>query len=119
MIRRPPRATRKYTLVPYTTLFRSEPRAPEVPPAPLSLGASGRRWPGSQRSARGREAPLIAAATDHTRPHATESAIAVRGLSHAFEARGRGGRSEEHTSELQSLMRNSYDVFCLNKKKQQ
>src|SRR3546814_7915774 len=91
MIRRPPRSTRTDTLFPYTTLFRSVVlRREQLAPAPF--------------------------ARDH--PHRVR----------ACRWRGRGaeiakispsrGRSEEHTSELQSLMRHSYAVFCLNKKKQ-
>src|SRR3546814_10324469 len=87
MIRRPPRSTRTDTLFPYTTLFRSK------------SGISCRREAVSpaQGSAAG-GGPL--------RP---EDRI-VRGCD-----RGRS-RSEEHTSELQSLMRISYAVFCLKKK---
>src|SRR3546814_8340611 len=96
MIRRPPRSTRTDTLFPYTTLFRSG-NGPETAPAgPVSghfhhhMGAIAR--PGDQ--------PFVP----------------------GFEP-GQGGalqretRSEEHTSELQSLMRISYAVFCLKKKK--
>src|SRR3546814_1152979 len=86
MIRRPPRSTRTDTLFPYTTLFRSRPR-PRLA-APERLHLSHPRDPEGRRS---------------------------QGLD------GRGGhgaapRSEEHTSELQSLMRISYAVFCLKKK---
>src|SRR3546814_2090713 len=93
MIRRPPRSTRTDTLFPYTTLFRSAGR-----PSP---GSSVRTWPppGSRRGRR-REGSVAAppgAGGRHER------------------RRGRGRRSEEHTSELQSLMRISYAVFCLKK----
>src|SRR3546814_8149272 len=96
MIRRPPISTRTDTLFPYTTLFRSN--------------VVGRGWtqPGG-------------------RPHAETEALARAGGS----ARGATAyvtlepcahhgktRSEEHTSELQSLMRISYAVFCLKKKTQ-
>src|SRR3546814_6673661 len=87
MIRRPPIATRTYTLFPYTTLFRS---------------SSSRR-----------------------RPHS--ASVALRAVKYWFSMKIRSraaamesstsGRSEEHTSELQSLMRISYAVFCLKKKK--
>src|SRR3546814_4013953 len=98
MIRRPPRSTRTDTLFPYTTLFRSG----------------------------GGHPPRGAAAGDHDR---------IRGLLHrrslsqrvsrtnegaaapSEAATSGGSRSEEHTSELQSLMRISYAVFCLKKKK--
>src|SRR3546814_3630733 len=88
MIRRPPRSTRTDTLVPYTTLFRS-------------------RQPGRVRLPRAR-AP---AARDRRAHRRHRSVHAPAGP--ARRARG----SEEHTSELQSLMRISYAVFCLKKKK--
>src|SRR3546814_10075647 len=86
MIRRPPRSTRTDTLFPYTTLFRSDAF-------------------GTQR--------------------ALELAAEIRNIRQIDEIRHRdsvldhhmqAGRSEEHTSELQSLMRISYAVFCLKKK---
>src|SRR3546814_5795262 len=107
MIRRPPRATRTDTLFPYTTLFRSQgcrrgrlqhrARRPARVPRP-SLGRLCR-----VRSAdrlRGALLPRIRA------QHGCE-----RSLQRDVQA-----RSEEHTSELQSLMRISYAVFCLKKK---
>src|SRR3546814_967698 len=126
MIRRPPRSTRTDTLFPYTTLFRSSylslhcsprtirtpadwPRPPRrlewrcesrTPPCPIR--ASGPR--GGLR----RAAPLTCTARSRWRD------------SLPLLADGEGAcvpRSEEHTSELQSLMRISYAVFCLNKKK--
>src|SRR3546814_9189980 len=89
MIRRPPRSTRTDTLFPYTTLFRSD-------GALHGRDARDVRFDDRQRrSIRGHRRP------DGQRPVA-----------------GPGGdRSEEHTSELQSLMRISYAVFCLKKKK--
>src|SRR3546814_10855551 len=99
MIRRPPRSTRTDTLFPYTTLFRSSRR---VDPRQLvsqrqelldrAVQPEGRRHFG--RGGR-------------PRPHLT--AVALSAIT----------RSEEHTSELQSLMRISYAVFCLKKKKKQ
>src|SRR3546814_6740509 len=90
MIRRPPRSTRTDTLLPYTTLFRSHrPRLLRraVPPR------------GDAHPARhGRAAQL---------PRLHRGAARVDGAL--------GDRSEEHTSELQSLMRISYAVFCLKK----
>src|SRR3546814_7079136 len=87
MIRRPPRSTRTDTLFPYTTLFRSHRAVDGQHPAPaVGEGAD-------------------------TRQH---DAI---GAAHDFRIGGdRHRRSEEHTSELQSLMRISYAVFCLKKK---
>src|SRR3546814_2121443 len=99
-IRRPPRSTRTDTLFPYTTLFRSW-------PVPAADRAKVRTEVGTEffRAEHGR-APtdareLAAAIAKHSRPKT--NAVA-------------GYRSEEHTSELQSLMRISYAVFCLKKK---
>src|SRR3546814_8390190 len=93
MRRRPPRSTRTDTLFPYTTLFRSRVQQPERSLAQLHLAV-----PGTGRRAGDR----------HDQPERR-----VRRAS----AETRPGRSEEHTSELQSLMRISYAVFCLKKKK--
>src|SRR3546814_7923961 len=95
MIRRPPRSTRTDTLFPYTTLFRSRPPAPHGPLHGCALRKAASRPPSiAARRARGP-------------------------CSRAPPARRRAGRrSEEHTSELQSLMRISYAVFCLKKKTQ-
>src|SRR3546814_1359433 len=103
MIRRPPRSTRTDTRVPYTTLFRSD-----DPFAGLALGHL---------------------APDHRQDIVDRFRIAERGQDQ-LQARivhmrmpvdkarhHRPPRSEEHTSELQSLMRISYAVFCLKKKK--
>src|SRR3546814_1115673 len=102
MIRRPPRSTRTDTLFPYTTLFRSLQRIAErdhVAGRPL------------------REAVL----EDHPRGRAVAVDRGVGGVvdrQHRAVHRNAGEqRSEEHTSELQSLMRISYAVFCLKKKK--
>src|SRR3546814_3171514 len=89
MIRRPPRSTRTDTLFPYTTLFRSLCR--EAPAAVYELEHAG---PPFSRTPDGR--------------------IYQR----AFGGMTQNMRSEEHTSELQSLMRISYAVFCLKKKTQ-
>src|SRR3546814_1551293 len=93
MIRLPPRSTRTDTLFPYTTLFRS---GDGVRQYGRHLGHRRRVHP---RSRQGR--PGLLWRVPHQR--------AGRGC--------RRGRSEEHTSELQSLMRISYAVFCLKKKK--
>src|SRR3546814_15744995 len=91
MIRRPPRSTRTDTLFPYPTLFRSDTRSPlqrlEDPRGARRLAAGERH--GSR--------------TVDSAPH--------------VHARSSSGRSEEHTSELQSLMRISHAVFCLKQKK--
>src|SRR3546814_10774645 len=100
MIRRPPRSTRTDTLFPYTTLFRSllgkEFRALVMAD---HIGKRGGRF----------FVGRLAIGLD------TESRDAAR-IDDAADA-GLGSRSEEHTSELQSLMRISYAVFCLKKKK--
>src|SRR3546814_10694680 len=109
MRRRPPRSTRTHTLVPYTTLFRSPINSPQL---------------------------IVEAVTAPVLPSGTiimtltvdcgtvENARAVNAMMpRVYNAvimelnREPLGRSEEHTSELQSLMRISYDVFCLEKQK--
>src|SRR3546814_1344943 len=99
MIRRPPRSTRTDTLFPYTTLFRS------------TRGCGTRRRAAQSRRvpARGRNAIRHAPLTAHARDHRWYGGLGDRGGAAL-------GRSEEHTSELQSLMRISYAVFCLKKK---
>src|SRR3546814_7717732 len=96
MIRRPPRSTRTDTLFPYTTLFRSSCAAPSS--REVAVGPTCYRWDASPTATSRYMKPCWPAAA----PRA-----------------GRVGaicRSEEHTSELQSLMRISYAVFCLKKK---
>src|SRR3546814_4095755 len=102
MIRRPPISTRTDTLFPYTTLFRS----PRVEPEGDGL------WFAACRQRRhGRPRP---------RPRAGPAGGAGEGGRGRRLRAARGwARSEEHTSELQSLMRISYAVFCLKKKKKQ
>src|SRR3546814_8479894 len=96
MIRRPPRSTLTDTLFPYTTLFRS--RCAQHRPSPP-------QGDGRDRAATGRvRAQLL-------------SGDALRALHRAGgKAQCLCARSEEHTSELQSLIRISYAVFCLKKK---
>src|SRR3546814_3426426 len=118
MLRRPPRSTRTDTLFPYTTLFRSSlmkndwgfaaPQSPRCVRADQAAGGrraalvSGRERLGVATSRRDAALarPTIPAASRHPLP-------------------GLLRRSEEHTSELQSLMRISYAVFCLKKKTEQ
>src|SRR3546814_3368107 len=110
MIRRPPRSTRTDTLFPYTTLFRSHPDA--AAEANEDDGGSGRRHAWLWRYAEGR------GACDHRQ----DRRCGRNGLCHRIYRLGVSGhvrRSEEQTSALQSLMRTSYAVFCLNKKKKQ
>src|SRR3546814_7746225 len=106
MLRRTPRSTRTYTLLPYTTLFRSL-RGPEEYPKAGRLCA--RPWLCARRPCAGRRPAFVGAD-----PGACRGA----GRARAGGGRGERARSEEHTSELQSLMRISYAVFCLTKKKE-
>src|SRR3546814_5534051 len=97
MIRRPPRSTRTDTLFPYTTLFRSP--GSFVPPTVFKVDGIGTL----EREVFG---PVLHVATYE----ATDLGRVLDAVNAA------GYRSEEHTSELQSLMRISYAVFCLKKK---
>src|SRR3546814_7422022 len=110
MIRRPPRSTRTDTPFPYPTLFRS----------------AGRHiWPRRFRRLLAQARPAVRAGARRAilwqlqplgripRLHRAGAALGVRPARPA----ARMDRSEEHTSELQSLMRISYAVFCLKKKK--
>src|SRR3546814_1865005 len=113
MIRRPPRSNRTYTLFPYTTLFRSLPIRREWLVGKCAQG-SPPRAPGAVRGLAGIEAP---GRGDPARS-AAHGRIWVPGRPARYgRRRGFDKRSEEHTSELQSLMRISYAVFCLKKKK--
>src|SRR3546814_15866451 len=99
MIRLPPRSTRTDTLFPYTTLFRSlEPRRPLDARIVRAAKTIDR---------------LIEAGPVRLADAARESDLSLGRFRHLFTAEI---RSEEHTSELQSLMRISYAVFCLKKK---
>src|SRR3546814_6812033 len=98
MIRRPPRSTRTDTLFPYTTLFRSS----DI--VFFDMGMDGMRFIAScGDSGVGRGYPC---------PRGSQDTVCIKNT-----RRGNATRSEEHTSELQSLMRISYAVFCLKKKK--
>src|SRR3546814_5064625 len=112
MIRRPPRSTRTDTLFPYTTLFRSKDslrRPGGIRPRCVSEGHRKTRSPSRTHWFRKRhDVELALARTPSGRP----SSGMCRGAPCSC-----GARSEEHTSELQSLMRISYAVFCLKKKK--
>src|SRR3546814_10751911 len=99
MIRRPPRSTRTDTLFPYTTLFRSREPAKVHPEDDQEQDGEP-----EQRHA--------GAADRHDPDHVIGQAVAPRAGEGA-----QANRSEEHTSELQSLMRTSYAVFCLKKTK--
>src|SRR3546814_7888749 len=103
MIRRPPRSTRTYTLFPYTTLFRSQPPVTQLRQLELHPVTAFNPAPGIGRKRGCVDENVPGAVIGRDEPIAT-------GLVEP--------RSEEHTSELQSLMRISYAVFCLKKKKQ-
>src|SRR3546814_2631702 len=123
MIRRPPRSTRTYTPFPYTTLFRSWPRAERVQhglrPRPRKDAGRLFRPERPRRPARSRRRlgdRAVGAEPARRELPAGRLRRADPGL--MFDPRGTE-RSEEHTSELQSLMRISYAVFCLKKKNNQ
>src|SRR3546814_1829970 len=104
MIRRPPRSTRTDTLFPYTTLFRS-PRARKQVEQRIAVVPADRAL---QRR------HVLGEALQHLQHRFLVGQEDV--APHRRVRRGDPGRSEEHTSELQSLMRISYAVFCLKKK---
>src|SRR3546814_3975957 len=103
MRRRPPRSTRTDTLFPYTTLFRSRPKMTSAASASaVRLRASIETQPAC-----------------HQLGTVSSTGAKLRALSATTSPRSAlkpTARSEEHTSELQSLMRISYAVFCLKKK---
>src|SRR3546814_4983848 len=114
MIRRPPRSTRTDTLFPYTTLFRSRVTMPsgfkEAYRQFVAAGWGSIDGPGAYG---GQDLPFTLAtvvieALGSANMGFSLCSILTPGAIHA--------RSEEHTSELQSLMRISYAVFCLKKK---
>src|SRR3546814_5301365 len=110
MIRRPPRSTRTDTLFPYTTLFRSE------QPAECEHGGEQCGDPQHARADDAQHTHLWSDAEREKTDHDDEEH--QRGEHIGAPAHGEQQiRSEEHTSELQSLMRISYAVFCLKKKK--
>src|SRR3546814_4777748 len=101
MIRRPPRSTRTDTLFPYTTLFRSR----------GVNGAQGRN--------RTTDTMIFSHVLYQLSYLGTRGAVGMGRPKRPPAPSAARSRSEEHTSELQSLMRNSYAVFCLKKKKKQ
>src|SRR3546814_4092128 len=125
MIRRPPRSTRTDTLFPYTTLFRSQPPGLGVASASMKYGAT-------LVPAKPCAAAIAATSREYQRPLSgslwcrnappgslmrskpvTRTVAALRAALRVAGSRcAASTRSEEHTSELQSLMRISYAVFC-------
>src|SRR3546814_4991015 len=106
MIRRPPRSTRTYTLCPYTTLFRSGVVTGSGTINGRLVYVFSQDFTVFGGSLSKRHAEKICKVMEN----AMKVGAPVIGLNDS------GGRSEEHTSELQSLMRISYAVFCLKKK---
>src|SRR3546814_1767445 len=138
MIRRPPRSTRTDTLFPYTTLFRSV--ADHIgSPAPShrrrvsiadtrhsnrthSTRSAGLRPPGRRRWAAAADTPSFLSRSFgiDSCARSTPNAIGIYARVTVFDSTNIAAyRSEEHPSELQSLMRSSYAVFCLKHKKKQ
>src|SRR3546814_1309810 len=126
MIRRPPRSTRTYTLFPYTTLFRSiaETVKPNTPHDPLPKGseelALGRLDHFRNADGKSPTADIRVEMQKTMQRHAAvfrNDELLGEGVTEIAKVYQRmQDRSEEHTSELQSLMRISYAVFCLKKK---
>src|SRR3546814_7363843 len=107
MIRRPPRSTRTDTLFPYTTLFLSHAAVLASTTFVEQLAEHFNAGAGSF---------LSVAQTDDLNFFLDADDATLNTTSHNSTATGDRERSEEHTSELQSLMRISYAVFCLKKK---
>src|SRR3546814_20883431 len=110
MIRRPPRSTRTDTLFPYTTLFRS-PGMEDTRGAPAAQDWEAERQELAQR----REQAAAMGGPEALAKHQARGRLNARERI-ALLCDAGSFRSEEHTSELQSLMRISYAVFCLKKK---
>src|SRR3546814_2935607 len=128
MIRRPPRATRTDTLFPYTTLVRSDElfaqmftlRAAALQSTASALGGillTMCRHPDQFALVKAEPALVPSAVEECLRVHGSGYLSFPRFALRDTELGGTFIRSEEHTSELQSLMRTSYAVFCLKKKK--
>src|SRR3546814_4950690 len=117
MIRGPPRSTRTDTLFPSTTRFRSDHPLRNRPSLCLEIMRPWRLC-GSRcflhRALAERNAGMAIEMPEET---CRGAAMRAPCLGERRHGPGTGPRSEEHTSELQSLMRISYAVFCLNKKK--
>src|SRR3546814_6591389 len=120
MIRRPPRSTRTDTLFPYTTLFRSRHRARnrrdhDAAGFGLPPGVDDRQFLVADDLVIPHPRFRIDRLADAAEQPQFRQIVLLRPFVAEFHQRA--NRSEEHTSELQSLMRISYAVFCLKKKK--
>src|SRR3546814_4372622 len=123
MIRRPPRSTRTDTLFPYTTLFRSADsrrsnaiQKPVSEDRQLSVESSLEGGPCFAAGDVGGEVGIVVQYSRSVQPAQHRYHQQIAGAERAIEPVG-VARSEEHTSELQSLMRISYAGFCLTKTK--
>src|SRR3546814_7897804 len=118
MIRRPPRSTRTDTLFPYTTLCRSVSGKPARDGGHRQIARCVGRCQGIEQAGLGQFDDLAGQGIELRVVDELAERAGKRG-SHGHPAVVALHRSEEHTSELQSLMRISYAVFCLKKKTQQ
>src|SRR3546814_10528768 len=134
MLRRPPRSTRTDTLFPYTTLFRSHGAMPHQGIDPVVVGAHlvMALQTITSRNIEAQDA-LVISVTRFEGGHAfnvVPDSVELRGTCRVFDPKIQASlpdrirrivdgvcRSDEHTSELQSLLRNSYAVFCLKTNK--
>src|SRR3546814_2605421 len=106
MIRRPPRSTRTDTLFPYTPLFRSP-----------TIGRRALRRLLGESAADSWRSDAAGASDGRSRPHPDIGVVDQPLAARLVDLVDQAARSEEHTYELQSLMRISYAVVCLKKKK--
>src|SRR3546814_9929653 len=120
MIRRPPRSTRTDTLFPYTTLFRSSSYQNHVGPAYVKAFCPRSRTAckvqSSDKVLRSRSASIRKLLGLNSQSKVMGASTSCRQIVQVRTERSSAMRSEEHTSELQSLMSISYAVFCLTKK---
>src|SRR3546814_15153827 len=124
MLRRPPRSTRSDTLCPYTTLFRPVPAARKARTPgrenarcpPYSDRRAHDRWPEARRRLRTADIRTVRPAGVGGMTYMSSEELTARLVECGYCIVPDVLRSEEHTSELQSLMRISYAVFCLKKK---
>src|SRR3546814_1683919 len=123
MLRRPPRSTRTDTLFPYTTLFQSDVghhlgkirRKAHKRRRHAAAACRPAQWHRQENASRARVV-CVTRRRQRKRGHIRGGLVDLEDVHGAgLGGGGEEGRSEEHTSELQSLMRIAYAVFCLNK----